>query len=83
MVAHDLHVCHVVRRDVPRGEVVLAAQQVKPLYVELRDGLAHIADGTALSHVHSREPFQTVLQCHVALAQERGQVVAQRVAFLP
>ncbi len=83
VVAHNLHLCHIVCRDVPRCQVVLAAQQVQALDVELRDGRAHVTDGTALSHIHTRQPLQSVLQRHVALAEERRQVVAQRVAPLP
>ena len=83
VVAHYLHLRHIVRRNVPRRQVVLAAQHVQPLDVELRDGLAHVADGTALRHVHARQPFQPVLQRHVALAEERCEVMVQRVALLP
>ena len=83
VITHYLHLRHVVRRDVPRGQIVLAAQHVQPLDVKLRDGLAHITDGSARRHVHARQPFQPVLQRHVALAQERREVVAQRVAPLP
>ena len=83
VVAHYLHLRHVVRRDVPRRQVVLASQHVQPLDVELRDRLAHVADAAVLRHVHARQPFQSVLQRHVALTQERRQVMAQRVALLP
>ena len=76
VVAHYLHLRHIVRRDVPRRQVVLAAQQVHALDVELRDGLAHVADAAVLRHVHARQPLQSVLQRHVALAQERRQVMA-------
>ena len=76
VVAHNLYVRHIVRRDVPRRQVVLAAQQIHALDVKLRDGLAHVADGTALRHVHARQPLQSVLQRHVALAQKRCQVMA-------
>ena len=83
VVAHYLHLRHVVRRDVPRRQVVLATQHVQSLDVELRDGLTHITDGTALCHVHAWQSPQPVLQRHVALAEERREVVAQRVATLP
>ena len=82
VVAHDFHVRHVVRRDVPRCQVIFATQQVQTLDVELRDGLAHVADGTTLRHIHTWQAFQSVLQGHVALAEERCEVVAQRVAIL-
>ena len=83
VVAHYLHVRHIVRWDVPRRQVVLASQQVHALDVELRDGLAHVADAAVLRHVHTRQPLQSVLQRHVALTQKRCQVMAQRVALLP
>ena len=83
VVAHYLDIRHVVRRDVPRRQVVLAAQQVHALDIELRDRLAHVADAAVLRHIHTRQPLQSVLQRHVALAQERREVVAQRVALLP
>ena len=65
MITHYLHLRHIVRRDVPRRQVVLAAQQVHALDVELRDGLAHVADAAVLRHVHARQPLQSVLQRHV------------------
>ena len=61
VVAHNLYVRHIVRRDVPRRQVVLAAQQVHALDIELRDGLAHVADAAVLRHIHARQPLQSVL----------------------
>ena len=83
VVAHNLHLRHIVCRDVPRCQVVLAAQQVQALDVELRDGRAHVTDGTALRHIHTRQPLKSVLQRHVAFTQKRCQVMAQRVTPLP
>ena len=82
VVAHNLHLSHIVGREVSGGQVVSAAQQVEALDVELRDGFTHIADGTTRGHIDARQALQTILQGHVALAQERRQVVHQCIASL-
>ena len=82
VVAHYLYIRHIVGRDVSCGEAVLATQEVQPLDVELRDCLAHIADATALRYIYPRQALQAILQRHVTFAEERSQMMAQRIAHL-
>ena len=81
VVAHHLHFGHHVSPHVAGGQVIFASQHVQSLNVEGRDALAHIGDGATLGHLYTGQAFQSVLQCHVAFAQERSEVVAQRVAL--
>ena len=83
VVAHHLNLRGIVSRDVLRGEVVATAQHVEAFDIELRNSLTHVADGSVVADGYARQPFQSVLQCHVALAEERREVVRQRVALQP
>ena len=82
VVLHDVHLSGIFGRDVLRGKIVATAKHIETADVEVRDVLAHIADGTIVRNADARQVLQSVFERHIAFLEEGCEVVRERVAPL-
>ena len=82
VVLHDVHLSGIFGRDVLRGKIVATAKHVETADVEVRDVLAHVADGTIIRDADARQILQSVFERHIAFFEEGCEVVGERVAPL-